>query len=91
MNEPLRRPFTVINPNGLHMRPLQAFVETANRFRSEVVVFRRPEERFNGKSMIQLLGLAADQGTQIWIEVRGEDAEQALDALVQTLNQMFDD
>ena len=91
MSQNLRRSYTVTNPNGLHMRPLQAFVEQANKFMSQVLVGRTGGELLNGKSMIHLLGLAAEQGTEICVEVRGEDAEPAMEALWQVLNQVYDE
>ena len=51
----LRQSVTITNPQGLHMRPLQAFVETAGRFRSAVFVTRDGGERVNGKSLLNLL------------------------------------
>jgi phosphotransferase system HPr (HPr) family protein len=92
MSQTLRRTYIVTNPSGLHMRPLQAFVEQANRFQSQVFVGRVDAgEKFNGKSMIHLLGLGADQGTEIVVEVAGDDAETAMDALWHVLNQVYDE
>jgi len=92
MSQTLRRTFLVTNPNGLHMRPLQAFVEEASKYKSQVLVGRAAaEERFNGKSMIHLLGLGAEKGTEIVIEVAGEDAEPAMEALWHVLHQIYDE
>jgi phosphotransferase system HPr (HPr) family protein len=92
MSQTLRRMYTVTNPSGLHMRPLQAFVEQANKYRSEVLVGRADaQEKFNGKSMIHLLGLGAEQGTEIFVEVVGDDAEPAMEALWQVLHQIYDE
>lgn len=84
--EPLRRTFAIANPQGLHMRPITAFVEVANKFQSEVYLARTGESRINGKSPLGLLGLAAEQGTELTLEVNGPDAEQALEALLEVLN-----
>jgi phosphotransferase system HPr (HPr) family protein len=86
-----RRLFTVSNPSGLHMRPLQAFVEEASRFQSNVQVGRQGGEMLNGKSMIHLLGLGADQGTEIVIEVTGPDADAAIEALWGVLQRIYDE
>jgi len=92
MSQTLRRNYIVTNPSGLHMRPLQAFVEQANKYQSQVLVGRAGgEEKLNGKSMIHLLGLGADQGTEIVVEVVGDDAENAMEALWSVLNQVYDD
>lgn len=91
MSHTLRRLYRVKNPNGLHMRPLQAFVEQANKFRSDVQVGRTGGEMVNGKSMIHLLTLGADQGTEIAIVASGPDAEEALGTLLEVLDRIYDD
>jgi phosphotransferase system HPr (HPr) family protein len=83
--EPLRRTFTVQNPQGLHMRPITAFVEVANKFKSDVFLAKEGDSKINGKSPLGLLGLAAEQGTQLTLEVNGPDAAEALAALLDVL------
>ncbi|MBX9680661.1 MAG: HPr family phosphocarrier protein [Gemmataceae bacterium] len=87
----LSRAFTVTNPQGLHMRPLSAFVEAAARFRSDIFLCRGAEQRVNGKSILNLLGLGAEEGTQLMLEVCGEDAEQAMESLWEVLHRNYDD
>jgi len=84
--ETLRSTFTVANPQGLHMRPITAFVEVANLFKSEVSLSKNGEPKINGKSPLGLLGLAAEQGTELTLEVMGTDATEALQALLEVLN-----
>lgn len=92
MSQTVRRLFTVTNPSGLHMRPLQAFVEQATRFQSNVQVGRKDTgEMLNGKSIIHLLGLGADKGTEIVLEVNGPDADLALEALLTALAKIYDE
>ena len=85
--EPLRRSVIIANPQGLHMRPITAFVELAGTFQSNVTVLKGAE-RFNGKSPLSLLGLGAEQGTELTLEVSGPDQEQALDALATFLERL---
>jgi len=89
--ESLRLSVTITNPQGLHMRPLQAFVETAGRFQSSVFVTRDGGERVNGKSLLNLLTMAAEEGTVVHLEVSGPDCKEALDALVEALNRTYSD
>jgi phosphocarrier protein HPr len=89
--ELLRRSVTITNPQGLHMRPLQAFVETAGRFQSEVFVTRDGGERVNGKSLLNLLTMAAEEGTVIHLEVSGADCHDALTSLVEILQRTYID
>ncbi len=91
MSQTQRRQYVVSNPSGLHMRPLQAFVEQASRFQSNVQVGRKNGEMLNGKSMIHLLGLGADQGTEIVVEVSGPDADAAIEALFEALQRIYEE
>lgn len=81
----LRRPVTIQNPQGLHMRPASAFVQRAEQFTGTVTV-AKGEQRVNGKSLWDLLLLAAEQGTELVLEVSGEDAAGALDSLALLLS-----
>jgi phosphotransferase system HPr (HPr) family protein len=91
MSQTQRRLYIVSNPSGLHMRPLQAFVEQASRFQSSVQVGRKEGEMLNGKSLIHLLGLGAEQGTEIVVEVSGPDADSAIEALWEVLQKIYDE
>jgi phosphotransferase system HPr (HPr) family protein len=74
----------VRNPHGLHMRPAMAIAKIAARFRSAVTV-RRQERAVNGKSGLSIMTLAALPGTELIVEVDGEDAAVALPVLVAAL------
>jgi len=67
----------VRNKQGLHARPAALFVQIANKFDSRITV-RRDAEEVNGKSIMGILMLGAEQGSEITIHVDGEDAEAAL-------------
>lgn len=89
MNQPVvRRTVAITNPQGLHARPADLFVKTANRFASRITVVKE-NERFDGKSILEVLSLAAEQGTQLLLEAAGPDAQQAIDALVALVEQDF--
>src|SRR5262249_54788968 len=80
----LQRKVIITNPEGLHLRPLSAFAETAGRFQSDVTV-TKDQDSVDGKSPLALMGLAAEQGTVLRIDVSGPDAPAALDALLELL------
>jgi phosphotransferase system HPr (HPr) family protein len=84
--EPLRRKITITNLQGLHLRPITSFVELANRYQSSVHVQKEGQERISGKSALNLLGLGAEQGTELTLETCGPDQEEAMAALVAFLN-----
>jgi phosphocarrier protein HPr len=82
--EPLRQKVVISNPQGFHMRPMAAFAQLAARFESSVKVSREGQS-VNGKSILDLMLLAAAQGTELTIETAGPDAQAALDDLVNLL------
>ncbi len=84
------RTVVVTNPQGLHARPADAFVKLASQFQSKVEVIR-DGERVDGKSILAILTLAAVEGTQLELEATGPDAQAALDALSQLVQQNFAD
>jgi len=77
----VERKVTIVNELGLHARPAAAFVKVAGRFRAEVTV-GRDEMVVNGKSIMGVMTLAAEPGTELTIRAEGDDAEAAADALV---------
>lgn len=82
--ETLRCPVTITNPLGFHLRPMAAFAKLAGQFDGAVTVLKG-EHRVNGKSTLELMLLAAEQGAELVVEVTGRDARAALDALVAVL------
>jgi phosphocarrier protein HPr len=83
-NGRLRQTVLIANPQGLHMRPAAAFAGAAARFASVVTVWNGPKSA-NGKSLMDLLTLAAECGTELIIEIAGNDAHDALRPLVEIL------
>ncbi len=90
MNEEIKAVRTVVirNPQGLHARPADMFVKRAAQFQSTIEVIK-DNERVDGKSILAILMLAAVAGTELRLEGTGVDAEQALDALAELVNQGF--
>jgi phosphocarrier protein HPr len=72
--------YMIQNKFGLHARPSASFVQTASRFRSEIRV-EKDGQVADGKSILDLMTLAAAFGTFITIKADGEDAQEALRAL----------
>jgi phosphocarrier protein len=80
--------YRVVNRLGLHARAAAQLVRTANRFKAEVLVAKDDEE-VNGKSIMGLLMLAAPVGAMLRITVNGDDAEAALQAIGDLINDGF--
>lgn len=68
------------NKAGLHARPSSLFVQTASQFDSEIIV-KFADEEINGKSIMGLMLLAAEQGRRLLLEADGPDEEEMLEAL----------
>ena len=72
---------TIQNRMGLHARPAVVFVEVVNKYKSSVVV-RNGAQAVDGKSIMQIMMLAATQGTELEIEANGPDAGEVIGDLV---------
>jgi phosphocarrier protein len=79
---------TIRNRLGLHARPAMEFVDCAAAFKSEVTV-RRDDQTVDGKSIMQMMLLAATQGTELEVVADGEDAQAAIDALAKLVESGF--
>ncbi|HKL27447.1 MAG TPA: HPr family phosphocarrier protein [Desulfuromonadales bacterium] len=80
--------FEIINRLGLHARAAAQLVQTANKFKADVMVEKDGTE-VNGKSIMGLLMLAAPQGVTLRVTVDGEDAEAAMQAIGELINDGF--
>jgi phosphocarrier protein len=85
------RDVIIVNERGLHARPAMEFVDVANRFKADVKVTSMGEERLevDGKSIMQMMTLAAVQGTPLRIEAEGEDADAAVEQLAALIHRKF--
>jgi phosphocarrier protein len=79
----LTRIVTVNNPEGLHVRPCDLISKLARKYQAQIEIVNG-KERVDAKSILSLLAGAATarQGAQLTIEAMGDDANDALDALV---------
>ena len=76
----ISKTFMIQNKFGLHARPSASFVQTASRFRSDIKV-EKDGQVADGKSILELMTLAAPFGTSIIVKANGEDAQDAVAAL----------
>lgn len=78
----------VNNCEGLHARPAMQFVDVANKFGANVVVYRETDA-VDGKSVMQMITLGAAMGTTLTIEADGDDAPAALESLKKLFDEKF--
>ena len=76
------------NQLGLHARACALFVKTAARYRANVFV-RRDDLEVNGKSIMGVMMLAAEEGSLISVRAEGEDELQAVAALRELVDGKF--
>ena len=76
------------NQLGLHARACALFVKAASRFKSEITV-ERDGLAVNGKSIMGVMMLAAEEGSTITVKAVGPDADEATKALQELVDGKF--
>ena len=76
------------NSEGLHARPASEFVKIATKYKSEIFLSKDGRE-INGKSIMGVMMLAAEKGSELVIKINGIDEVEAMDALVKLINNNF--
>ena len=84
----IERPATIVNQEGLHARPAARIVRLASTFDSDIEILK-DGVAVNGKSIMGVMMLAAECGSEITIRAKGPDAEQAVAALAQLVASGF--
>lgn len=78
----------ISNPLGLHARPAAEFVKLAARYKADVWVAKDDLE-VNGKSIMGMMMLAAECGSEIAIRAQGTDAAAVISALASLVENGF--
>jgi phosphocarrier protein len=86
----VERTITIENESGLHARPAAMLVRHAAKFASDITLIK-DGLRVNGKSIMGVMMLAAEQGSQIQIIAAGDDEESALQTIVDLIENQFQD
>lgn len=81
----------IINKLGLHARASAKFVGIAGKFPCQIRAGRTSESMVDGKSIMAMMVLAAGKGTKIHLSTEGEQEQEAMDALVELINNFFDE
>ena len=81
---------TIINKLGLHARAASKLVNLAGQFESEIFIDKLGN-RVNAKSIMGVMMLAASKGTEVVLEVDGNDEGPCMEALVVLINNRFDE
>jgi phosphocarrier protein HPr len=86
----IEREVVIKNRSGLHTRPAATLVKTAAKFKSEFFIYKDGME-INGKSIIGVMTLAAEQGSKLSLRFDGEDEAAAAEAIVSLFDRGFDE
>ncbi len=78
------------NKLGLHARPAALFVERASKYDADVTISKDGVE-VNGKSIMGVLMLAAEKGSEITLKTKGKDEKKLYQALADLLEAKFDE
>lgn len=81
---------TIINRLGLHARAAALLVRLSNTFSSEIEM-KHGGNTANTKNIMEVLMLAATQGTSIDISINGEDEEQAMQSVLELIANRFNE
>jgi len=79
-----RRTVVIVNPSGLHARPAAEIVERATRFDAEVTIDAGGRQA-SALSITQVIALGANVGDQVSVSATGDEAEEALAAVLAVL------
>ncbi|MHA7814138.1 MAG: HPr family phosphocarrier protein [Phycisphaerales bacterium] len=90
MSESCSSKLKITNRYGLHARPATDFAQAAATFKANITVTHDDDEA-DGKSVMELMMLAATHGAEIEIRCSGPDAQDALSQLTDLVNRGFDE
>jgi phosphocarrier protein len=88
VSDAAERTVVVVNRLGLHARPAAEFVKTASKFEADIQLYKDSME-VNGKSILGVMTLAAECGSELVLRAQGADAEAAVRELADVLGRDF--
>lgn len=85
----IKSTITICNKAGLHARAAARMVSVSSNFNSSIKVGK--DKLVDGKSILSLMMLAASKGTELNIIIDGDDEHDALEAIIELVNNRFDE
>jgi phosphocarrier protein HPr len=86
----IERTVKIINDAGLHTRPAATIVKLAAKYKSEFFI-NKNGLHINGKSIIGVMTLAAEKGSELILTFEGPDEEEAAQEIINYFNRGFDE
>lgn len=81
---------TIVNKAGMHTRPASSIVKIAAKYKSEFFISKNGYE-VNGKSIIGVMTLAAEQGSKLTLRFEGDDEEELAKEMTEFFERGFDE
>jgi len=86
----IEKEVTIVNKAGMHTRPASAIVKIAAKYKSEFSLSKDGFE-VNGKSIIGVMTLAAEQGSKLLLRFSGNDEEKLANEMIDFFERGFDE
>jgi phosphocarrier protein HPr len=86
----LEKKALIVNDAGLHTRPAATIVKLAAKYKSDLFIIKDGME-INGKSIIGVMTLAAEKGSELILRFDGEDEEKAAEEILDYFKRGFDE
>ena len=84
----IQKAIQITNKSGLHARPAAHLVKVAGQFEADIKILKDGLE-VNGKSIMGVMMLAAESGSELEFVIDGSDEQQALDAIIELIEKKF--
>ncbi|WP_042168589.1 HPr family phosphocarrier protein [Paenibacillus gorillae] len=85
----ITKSYTILNPTGLHVRPIKTIVQAASEFPCKITVLSNGKKA-NGKSSLSMLTLGIKMNDEVTLEIDGEREEEAMQAIGALLVQIYE-
>ena len=81
----------VTNPQGIHLRVAAILVRAAAKFPNADFVIKKDDYEVNGKSIMGVLTLVAEQGTPLKLRARGPQGNDLINTMIELFEAGFDE
>jgi len=81
---------SIVNKAGMHTRPAATIVKLASKFKCEFFIYK-DGMNINGKSIIGVMTLAAEMGSEVTLTFEGEDEKEASAEILDYFKRGFDE
>lgn len=82
----IRKEVVVKNKQGLHARPAAMFIQIVSKYNASVIL-QKDKQRVNGRSIMGILTLGAEENSPLIVEADGDDAQDVINEIEKLLSQ----